>query len=115
MFLARGSRLDKEICTIDAAYLLHNDDVSPRRQWSAGEDPDSLSRAKASAKRPTGRSYADHSQSADPTLNEVWSSNSKAIHRSTVPMWQAYRRDQVCRQDPPACTSQVDCFGVEDR
>src|SRR5262245_34450651 len=99
MFLACRPRLDKEISTIDTTYLLHNDDISPRRQWSAGEDPDSFSRAKASGKRATGCSHAGHSHSAEPALNEVWSSDSKAIHRSTVPMWQVYLRDQVCRQD----------------
>ena len=51
----------------------------------------------------------------DPVRNEVGGSDSKAVYRRTIPLWQVHLRYQVCGQNSPASASYADHFHIGDR
>ena len=73
-----------------------------------------MSRPEVASKRVAGGGLADHYQSIDLVRHEIGASDSKAVDRSTVPVWQVHLRDQVCGENPLACTGYVDHFRIED-
>ena len=76
-----------------------NGNIEPRK-WSTSEILTASPGPRSPSKRVAGGGLADHYQSIDLVGREVGASDSKAVDRSTVPVWQVRLRDRVLWRKP---------------
>src|SRR5262249_43001968 len=98
-----------------AAYLLHDNKISPLRMRGAGAYSDGLAQPNNPTEWMSGSGFANHRQPVGPAEGEVGASPGKTIRCRIVPVRQAYLCNQVSGENPPACLRQVDQLRVEDR